>query len=64
MKNSEAVSSGLISEDHPYVKDEKSDRVIFKKDLITIFKMNGNDFDYDFEEIDLDTALNFREEWL
>lgn len=63
MNNSEAITSGLLSEDHPYKHSTGEDKVVFKKDLITIFIMNGNEFNYDYKELDTEQALNTIDGW-
>lgn len=55
------LKKGVIQSYHAYPK--KGNDIIFKKDIITIWEMNGNKVDFEYEELDTEQALNTIDKW-
>lgn len=61
MNEQEAIGKGVITADHYFPKGDE--KVIFKNDVLTVFKQKGNNIDFEYEELDTQTALKRIELW-
>lgn len=61
MNEQEAIGKGVIPADHYFPKGDE--KVIFKNDVLTVFKQKGNHIDFEFEELNTQTALKTIERW-
>lgn len=56
-----AIERKVIPADHYF--PQKDGEVIFKKDILTIFGQQGNQIDFEYEELETREALNTIKEW-
>lgn len=61
MNEQEAIDKGVIPTDHYFPKGDEN--VIFKNDVLTVFKQKGNNIDFEYEELNTQTALKRIELW-
>ena len=61
MNEEMAVEKGVISETNYFPK--KDGEVLFKKDLLTIWQEQGNQIDFEYQELSTAEALNIIESW-
>lgn len=61
MNEATAIERGVIPTDHYY--PQKDGEVIFKKDILTIFGQQGNQIDFEYEELETREAINIIESW-
>lgn len=56
-----AIEKEVIPADHYF--PQKEGEVIFKKDILTIFRQKGNQIDFEYEELETAQALNIIDSW-
>ncbi|MDM1408050.1 hypothetical protein [Myroides sp. DF42-4-2] len=61
MQEATAIEKGVIPTGHYY--PQKDGDVIFKKDILTIFGQQGNQVDFEYEELETREAIERIESW-
>lgn len=62
MDEQTAIERGVIPQAHYFQTGEG--KVIFKKDILTVFTQKGNSVDFEIEELKTQQALNTIDAWI